>query len=97
MAYLQVDLANASSPVRDAFREFTHVETDIGSDVIIIAASEQELADKLKATQMLAASLDETYVYPTQMQEISPAIIINGKAIREHFHEALTADLPTGD
>lgn len=91
MAYLQVDLSSVSRPVKLAFKEFSHIETEAGSDVIIIAATPQEIVEKFRETQMLSAMRSAEFQYPTELTEISPDAVVNGMSVRERFRALLSA------
>jgi hypothetical protein len=91
MSYLRVNLEGASEIVREAMKEFVWIETEAGSDTIIVAATEHELVEKFKETELKAAELDAQLNYPVVMVKVDPATIINGKTVEERIHNALVA------
>jgi hypothetical protein len=90
MSYLQVNLSSASAKVREVLKEFPWIETETGSDVIIIAATEAALADKLRRLQQESAATDTTLEFPTEMKIVPRDAIINGRSIRHLFYEKLS-------
>lgn len=92
MAFLQVDLSASSGLVRDSFKELAHVNPDVANDdVIIVALTQTELAERLRHIQLLASARDAEVSFPAEMREIDPATIINGKPLSEHFADIKSA------
>ena len=87
MAFYQVDLASMSTPAREAFRQLAHIDTDVGSDVIILAATEQELLDKARHIQLQAVIEDSDPSFSATMLPVDPDTVINGKTVRRYFEE----------
>ena len=87
MVFLQIDLTGTSAPVRDRFKQFTYVETEPGSDVIIIDATTTQVGVALRDILRTAASMDSDYVTPSSILEVEGSVVINGKPLIELMQE----------
>jgi len=92
MSYFKVDLSSASNDVRQAFKAFPHVVTEPDNhDVIILEASDKEIAGKLRHLQLQASAKDASFTYPAEMQIISPLAVVAGRPLTELMREARDA------
>lgn len=85
MSFYQLDLTGAPNAVRAAFRELVHIDTEVGSDVIIVAATERVLMEKARVVQLKSATQDIDFDFVTAIEAIPPNTIINKVTVREHF------------
>jgi hypothetical protein len=91
MSYLQVNLANVSSRVRDALKEFAWVDVDPEAGVIIIDATDKDVLEKLQRLQEETASEDVLLEFPSEMKIVPRDAVINGSPIRHQFYDKLAA------
>lgn len=85
MSFYQLDLTGAPDAVRAAFRELVHIDTEVGSDVIIVAATERVLMEKARTVQLKSATQDIDFDFVTAIELIPPNTLINKFTVRELF------------